>query len=62
MFDADLDDDIDADDLISIAGGPSNVVPIGGAVGKAVASAPRIVTSSNGNDVFILTLAIEVRN
>ena len=62
VFDANLDDDIDADDVISIAGGPSNVVPIGGAVGKAVASAPRIVTSSNGNDVFILTLAIEVRN
>ncbi len=62
VFDANLDDDIDASDVINIVGGPSGVVPIGGAVGKAVASAPRIITANNGNDVFILTLAIEVRN
>lgn len=62
VFDSNLDGDINSDDIISLIGGSTDIVPIGGALGKGVSSAPRLVTVDSGKDVMLITLTVEIVN
>ncbi|NND81844.1 MAG: hypothetical protein HKN50_05375 [Gammaproteobacteria bacterium] len=61
LFDSNLDGSVTEADRIDIVdGGPTDVVPVSGAMGVGVPSTPSIVTVVNNNRAFIVNLGIEI--